>query len=145
MDTSHLGSTVPAILDDLWPHFLGGADGVYFQYGNVFSTVSFGFVSKSTEEINKILVFLYCDNSLADLEGACPAHAPLRVQILSFRHTNFSRHNRLGSPRPPMRFMPPMGNPGSATVICLIAEKLRFLILQLWISIPRHPKSWLHD
>ena len=22
--------------------------------------------------------------SLADLEGACPAHAPLRVQILSF-------------------------------------------------------------
>ena len=45
--------------------------------------------------------------------GACPAHAlhphPRRVQILSFRHTKFSKHNRLGSPRPPT------GNPGSAT------------------------------
>ena len=26
---------------------------------------------------------------------------PLRVQILTFRHTKFSKHNRLGSPRPP--------------------------------------------
>ena len=34
--------TVPkTILDDLWPHFLGSADGVYFEYGNAFSTVSF--------------------------------------------------------------------------------------------------------
>ena len=38
--------------------------------------------------------------------------APLQVQILSFRHTNFSKRSRLGSWRPP----PPTGNPGSATV-----------------------------
>ena len=41
--------------------------------------------------------------ALADLEGACPAHAPLRVQILSFRHTKFAKRNRLGSPHPPLR------------------------------------------
>ena len=29
-----------SILDDFWPYFLGDADGVYFQYGNAFSTVS---------------------------------------------------------------------------------------------------------
>ena len=34
--------TVPRIiLDDLWSHFLGCADGVYFQYGNALSAVSF--------------------------------------------------------------------------------------------------------
>ena len=58
-------------------------------------------------------------NPLADLEGACPAHAPLRVQILSFRHTKFLKSSHLGSPRPPpMRSTPPpTGNPGSATAI----------------------------
>ena len=34
----------------------------------------------------------------------------LRVQILSFRHTKFSKHNRLGSQRlPPTRSAPPYG------------------------------------
>ena len=28
-------------------------------------------------------------------------HAPLRIQILSFYHTKFSKRNRLRSPRPP--------------------------------------------
>ena len=39
--------------------------------------------------------------SLADLGRACQAHAPLRVQILSFGHTKFSKHNCLGSQCPP--------------------------------------------
>ena len=47
--------------------------------------------------------------------GTCPAQRPPRVQIILFRHTNFSKHNRLGSPRPPTRSTPPTGNPGSAT------------------------------
>ena len=37
------------------------------------------------------------------ITGACPAHAILRVQILSFRHTKFSKRNRLGSQQPPLR------------------------------------------
>ena len=50
--------------------------------------------------------------------GAPPAHAPLRVQILSFWHTNFSKCSRLGSWRPPYEVgAPPTGNPGSATVM----------------------------
>ena len=38
-----------------------------------------------------------CAEALADLGG----HAPLRVQILSFRHTKFSKRNLLGSQQPP--------------------------------------------
>ena len=34
---------------------------------------------------------------------SCPAHAPPRVQILSFWHTKFWKCNRLGSPRPLLR------------------------------------------
>ena len=47
--------TVPkTILDDLWPHFLGGADRVYFQYSNALSTVSFGnFTPKKASVIFK--------------------------------------------------------------------------------------------
>ena len=38
-------------------------------------------------------------------------------QILSFRHTKFSKRNCLGSPHPPTRStLPSTGNPGSATV-----------------------------
>ena len=55
-------------------------------------------------------------DALADL-GGVPGTCPPRVQILSFLHTKFSKRNRLGSPDPPMRSMPPMGNPGSATVM----------------------------
>ena len=42
---------------------------------------------------------------------------PLRVQILSFWHTNFSKRSHLRSWHPPTRSAPsPMGNPGSANV-----------------------------
>ena len=42
--------------------------------------------------------------ALADLGGVRPARAPpLRVQILSFWHAKFSKHSRLGDPRPPVR------------------------------------------
>ena len=49
--------------------------------------------------------------------GGSRGRAPLRVQILSFRHTKFSKRNRLGSPHPPheVHAPPPTGNPGSAT------------------------------
>ena len=40
--------------------------------------------------------------------GAPPAHAPPRVQILSFWHTNFSKGNCLGSWRPPPRGRRPL-------------------------------------
>ena len=41
--------------------------------------------------------------------GARPARAPLRVQILSFWHAKFSKHSRLGGPRPPpTRSTPPL-------------------------------------
>ena len=42
------------------------------------------------------------------------AHTPLRVQILSFQHTKFLKHNCLGSRRPPTE------NPGSATESCYL-------------------------
>ena len=45
---------------------------------------------------------------------ACPAHAPLKVQILSFRHTKFSKRNHLGSPRPLREILDP---PLLATII----------------------------
>ena len=42
--------------------------------------------------------------------GRAPAHAPLRVQILSFWHTKFAKCNCLGSPRPPYEVhAPPYG------------------------------------
>ena len=55
--------------------------------------------------------------SLADPGGGAHlACTPLRDPILSFRHTNFMKCSRLGSPRPPLRGpRPPTGNPGSAT------------------------------
>ena len=39
--------------------------------------------------------------SLADPGGAHLVHTPLRDPILSFRHTNFTKHSYLGSPCPP--------------------------------------------
>ena len=47
------------------------------------------------------------------IQGALPAPAPLRGQILSFWHTKFSKRNCLKSWHPPTR------NPGSATVTLL--------------------------
>ena len=41
--------------------------------------------------------------ALADLEGACPAHAPLRIQILSFWHRKFFETE------PPRESTPPYG------------------------------------
>ena len=38
----------------------------------------------------------------------CPAHAPLRVQILSFWHTKFLKRNRLGSPCSPYEVHAPL-------------------------------------
>ena len=51
------------------------------------------------------------------IQGVPPARTPpLRVQILSFWHTNFSKCSHLGSWRPPYEVgAPPTGNPGSAT------------------------------
>ena len=46
--------------------------------------------------------------SLADLEGACDL-GTLRVPILSYQHTKFSKCTRLRSPRPTMRSTPPYG------------------------------------
>ena len=40
--------------------------------------------------------------------GRCPAHGPLRIQILSFWHTKFSKCNRFGSPRPPYEVHAPL-------------------------------------
>ena len=46
----------------------------------------------------------------------CTPSPPPRVQILSFQHTKFSKHNCLGSQRSSLRSRrPPTGNPGSAT------------------------------
>ena len=54
--------------------------------------------------------------TIGGFRGACPAHAPPRVPILSFLHTKFPKRNHLGSPRPPYEVhAPPTGNPGSAT------------------------------
>ena len=62
----------------------------------------------SFQYILLLLVFITtnCFNSFQDILhwriyiGRCPAHAPLRVQILSFWHMKFSKRNCLGSPRP---------------------------------------------
>ena len=42
------------------------------------------------------------------IQGPHPAHAPLRDPILSFRHTNFTKHSCLGSPRPPYEVHAPL-------------------------------------
>ena len=49
-----------------------------------------------------------------------PSAFPLRVQILLFRHTKFSKSNHLRSqsPTPYEVDAPPVGNPGSATDWC---------------------------
>ena len=65
----------------------------------------------------------------------------LRVQILSFQHTKFSKCNHLGSPCPPYEVQAPMGNPGSATVLfkkflkmCIPHDEYLILIysIHLW-------------
>ena len=54
--------------------------------------------------------------SIDGSRGRARRTPPLRVQILSFRHTKFSKCNCLGSRRPPLRGRrTPTGNPGSAT------------------------------
>ena len=40
--------------------------------------------------------------------GGSRGHAPLRVQILSFWHTNFMKRSHFWSPCPPMRSTPPL-------------------------------------
>ena len=51
--------------------------------------------------------FHCCLRSLAD-PGGRTRHAPtLRNSILSFRHTNFTKCSRLGSPRPPREILDP--------------------------------------
>ena len=67
---------------------------------------------------------------LADPGGTASMHPP-RVQILSFWHTNFMKCSHLGSWHPPMRLVPPMGNPGSTT------EMVNNLILSLSL-----PDTW---
>ena len=63
---------------------------------------------------------IHCKNytALADLGGCTRRAPPLRgPQFFRFDIQNFTKHSRLGSPRPPLRGpRPPMGNPGSATV-----------------------------
>ena len=49
------------------------------------------------------------NRSIGGSRGGVPGARPLRVQILSFRHTKFSKCNRLGSQRPPTRSTPPYG------------------------------------
>ena len=69
---------------------------------------------------------------LADLEGACPAHAPPRVQILSSWHTKFSKRNHLRSPCPRLRApRPPTGNPGSATVVIIAFHNFDWYLMIL--------------
>ena len=68
--------------------------------------------------------------------GVPPARAPpLRVQVLSFWHTNFSKQSHLGSWCPPYEVgAPPTGNPGSAAanhVIKVLTQKYRFSTLAL--------------
>ena len=46
--------------------------------------------------------------SLADLGGMPGVCPPTRVQILLYRHTEFAKRNRLGSPCPPLRGPPPL-------------------------------------
>ena len=72
---------------------------------------------------------------LADL-GGVPGARPLRVQILLFRHTKFSKRNRLGSQRPP-----PTGNPGSATENPFLSDvAIAITIAQWkWAITPRIP------
>ena len=61
--------------------------------------------------------------------GACPVHAPLRVQILLFQHTKFSKRNRLGSQHPPCEVVdPPLFlNNNHYTIISLCFS--RFILL----------------
>ena len=54
-------------------------------------------------------------STLADARRPPPPPQGSRF-FLTLMHTKFSKRNRLGSPRPPLRGpRPPMGNPGSAT------------------------------
>ena len=65
----------------------------------------------SNGTVNKQAVYAVADPSckicIGGSRGACPAHVPLRVQILLFQHTKFSKHNCLRSQRPPTRSTPP--------------------------------------
>ena len=70
---------------------------------------------------------------------------PLRAQILSFWHTNFSKRSRLGSWRPLRGRRPPTGNPGSATgpnykLLFRVIVHLSTCILSEFLQIMR---TWL--
>ena len=73
-------------------------------------------VGQSHVEVVDLQVFSIV---LADLEGRVPGARPPRVQILSFRHTKFSKRSCLGSPcpPPPRDPSPSSGNSGSATAL----------------------------
>ena len=89
--------------------------------------------------------------SLADLEGVCPTHAPLRVQILSFQHTKYLKCNCLGSPHPPLYEV--HAHPYRKSWIChCLSSKFEFLVLKWAIADRFHEylyggmfKVHLHD
>ena len=58
--------------------------------------------------------------ALADLGGVSGARPP-RVQILSFRHTKFSKRNPARESTP----LPPTGNSGSATEKCIFPSLVK--------------------
>ena len=71
---------------------------------------------------------------LADLEGAYPVHAPLRIQILSFWHTQFETRNRLGSPGPLWSPRPPLREILDPPLVTIIYPKI-FIFFLLWNTI----------
>ena len=52
------------------------------------------------------------------IQGACPAHAPLRFQILSFRHTKFQNVAASGVHAPPTRSTPLYGKSWIRHCLC---------------------------
>ena len=103
----------------------------------------------------KILTFIYyCEELLIFcrhwwIQGGAASVHPLRVQILSFRHTNFMKHSHLGSWRPPMRLAPPLqeildlplvGVCYFINMFCTCVKKIRDKVKFYCVSV----KNYLH-
>ena len=90
---------------------------------------------KARQDFNFVVFTWQTEFPLADPGGAAGARPPLRVQILSFWHTNFSKCSRLGSWRPPTRSARPLREILDPPLISVRIERKRELITQQETSV----------
>ena len=123
------GSTVLRIHLSFSSDLVGPQASLFLEFRDLPMISKPGWISRLRACLLAVILPVTSDVTLADLVGACPAHAPtkgsrfFRSDIQNFENVTASGvHTPLRGPRPPT------GNPGSATVLHLIFHQSGFLL-----------------